>query len=302
MFHRKQFRVRLPSRTLVLSGSTLIMGVLNITPDSFSDGGAFLDTQAAVARALQMERDGADILDIGGESTRPSAQPISISEELSRVLPVLEALRGMLRIPISVDTQKSEVAEAALAEGAEMVNDVSALRTDPGIAEVCRRARAPIVLMHLRGTPGTMQQGPFARDVMRDIMVGFREAISRARRAGIPKSRILIDPGIGFGKTHEQNFEILARLPEFARLGCPIVIGTSRKGFLGIALARPGEVSLPPDQRLLGTAATVTASILGGAHIVRVHDVAEIASVVRVADAIVDSTRGTRKRSPGRNK
>ena len=289
MFYRKKFRLRLSSRTLMLSGRTLIMGVLNITPDSFSNGGAFLDTQAAVARALQMERDGADILDIGGESTRPSAQPISVSEELSRVLPVLEALRGKLRIPISVDTQKCEVAEAALAAGAEMVNDVSALRTDPRIAEVCRDARVPIVLMHMRGTPGTMQQGPFARDVMRDIMAGLRKAMSRARRAGIPKSQILLDPGIGFGKTHEQNFEILARLPEFARLGCPTVIGTSRKAFLGKSLARPGEASLPPDRRLLGTAATVTASILGGAHIVRVHDVAEIASVARVADAIVDA-------------
>jgi dihydropteroate synthase len=273
------------------------MGVLNVTPDSFSDGGAFLDTQAAVARALQIERHGADILDIGGESTRPSAVSISADEELSRILPVLEALRGKLRIPISVDTQKSEVAEAALAAGAEMVNDVSALRADPRLAEVCRRARAPIILMHMRGTPSTMQKGPFARDVIRDVRGGLREAISRARRGGILESRILLDPGIGFGKTHEQNFEILARLPEFARLGCPIVIGTSRKGFLGKALARLGETSLSPDQRLLGTAATVTASILGGAHIVRVHDVAEIASVARVADAIADSTRETRKRT-----
>jgi dihydropteroate synthase len=289
VFRRKQFRLRLPSRTLVLGGRTLIMGVLNVTPDSFSDGGAFLDTQAAVARALQMERDGANILDIGGESTRPSAVPISASEELSRILPVLEALRGKLRIPISVDTQKSEVAEAALAAGAELVNDVSALRTDPRLAEVCRRAGVPIVLMHMRGTPRTMQQGPFARNVIRDIMAELREAVPRARRAGIPKSRILLDPGIGFGKSYDQNFEILARLPEFARLGFPIVIGTSRKGFLGKALARPGEASLPSDRRLLGSATTVTASILGGAHIVRVHDVAEIASVARVADAIVDA-------------
>ena len=297
MFHRKQFRLRLPSRTLVLGERTLIMGVLNVTPDSFSDGGAFLNTPAAVARALQMEHDGADILDIGGESTRPSAAPISAAEELSRILPVLEALREKLRIPISVDSQKAEVAEAALATGAEMVNDVSALRTDPRIAEVCRRAHTPIILMHMRGTPSTMQQGPFARNVMRDIMVGLRQAISRARRAAIPKSQILLDPGIGFGKSYDQNFEILARLPEFARLGCPIVIGTSRKGFLGKALAMPGEASLPPDRRILGTAATVTASILAGAHIVRVHDVSEIASVIRVADAIVDSTRGTRKRT-----
>jgi len=262
------------------------MGVLNVTPDSFSDGGSFLDPQAAVVRALELEREGADILDIGGESTRPSATPISAHEELARILPLFQALRGELRIPISVDTQKAEVAEVALAEGAEIVNDISALRTDPRLAEVARRARAPIILMHMRGTPRTMQRGPFARDVIRDVMAGLREALARASCAGLAKSKILLDPGIGFGKSRAQNFEILARLTEFARLGCPIVIGTSRKGFLGAALARPGEPSVPPGERLLGTAATVTASILGGAHIVRVHDVAEIARVARVADAI----------------
>jgi dihydropteroate synthase len=286
VFHRKQFRLRLPSRTLLLGGRTLIMGVLNVTPDSFSDGGAFLDSQAAVARALELEREGADILDIGGESTRPSAAPVSAQEELSRIFPLFQALRGKLRIPISVDTQKAEVAEAALAAGAEIVNDISALRTDPHLAEVARHARAPMILMHMRGTPRSMQRGPFARDVISDVMTGLREALARARRAGLTKSRILLDPGIGFGKSHAQNFEILARLSEFARLGCPIVIGTSRKGFLGEVLSRPGEPPVPAGQRLLGTAATVTASILGGAHIVRVHDVAEIAGVARVADAI----------------
>lgn len=298
MFHRKQFRLRLPSRTLRLGERTLIMGVLNVTPDSFSDGGAFLDLPAAIAQALQLERDGADILDIGGESTRPAAAPVSASDELSRILPVLEALRGKLRIPISVDTQKPEVAEAALAAGAEMVNDISALRDGPRLAEVARRARAPVILMHMRGDPRTMQRGPFARHAVRDVMAGLRDALDRARRAGLAKSQILLDPGIGFGKTHEQNFEILARLPEFARLGCPIVIGTSRKAFLGKALARPGEPPRPPSERLLGTAVTVTASILGGAHIVRVHDVAEIACAVRVADAIVDSEGRMGKRKP----
>jgi dihydropteroate synthase len=289
MFHRKQFRLRLPSHTLALGRRTLIMGVLNVTPDSFSDGGAFLDTPTAVARALQMERDGADILDIGGESTRPSAVPIPADEELLRILPVLQALRGKLHIPISVDTQKADVAEAALAAGAEMINDVSALRAGPRLAEVARRARAPIVMMHMRGTPGTMQRGPFARNVIGDVMAGLRQAILRAMQAGIPKSQILLDPGIGFGKSHVQNFEILAGLPEFARLGCPIVIGTSRKGFLGKALAKPGDPPLQVAERLLGTVATVTAAILGGAHIVRVHDVAEIASVARLADAIANS-------------
>jgi dihydropteroate synthase len=296
VIRRKQFRLRLPSCTLLLGARTLLMGVLNVTPDSFSDGGAFLDSQAAVARALELERDGADILEIGGESTRPAAVPVSAREELSRILPVLEALRGKLRIPISVDTQKAEVAGTALAAGAEIINDISALRTDPYLAEVARRARVPIILMHMRGTPRTMQRGPFARDVIRDVMTGLRDALARARRARLAKSQLLLDPGVGFGKSHDQNFEILARLPEFARLGCPVVIGTSRKAFLGRALARPGELPLPPSERILGTATTVTASILGGAHIVRVHDVAEMARVARVADAIVNCKEGASRR------
>jgi dihydropteroate synthase len=287
MVRRRHFRLHLRSRTLVLGRRTLVMGVLNVTPDSFSDGGVYLDSQAAIERALEMERDGADILDLGGESTRPGAAQVSAQEELRRILPVLEGLRGKLRIPVSVDTQKAEVAEAALAAGAEIVNDISALRADARLAEVARQARAPVILMHMRGTPRTMQQGPFARDVVRDVMDGLRDGLARARRAGLKKSQIVLDPGIGFGKRHDQNFEILARLPEFARLGCPILIGTSRKAFLGKALASPGEPPLPPEQRLLGTAATVTAAILGGAHIVRVHDVAEMAQVVRVADRIV---------------
>ncbi len=293
MFRRKHFRLRLRSRTLLLGRRTLVMGILNVTPDSFSDGGLYMDSEAAIARALQLERDGADILDVGGESTRPGATPISAEEELRRILPVIEILRGKLRIPMSMDTQKAEVAEGALAAGAEILNDISALRVDPRLAKVAAHAHAPMILMHMRGTPRTMQHGPFARDVIRDAMTGLREAVVRARQAGLPKSQILLDPGIGFGKRHEQNFEILARLSEFSRLGCPLVIGTSRKSFLGRAMARPGEPDLPPGERLLGTAATVTASILGGAHIVRVHDVAEIVRVVRVADAILDAGPST---------
>ena len=280
----------------MLGERTLILGVLNVTPDSFSDGGAYFDPDTATARALEIERAGADLLDIGGESTRPGAPPIAAQEELSRILPVLEALRGKLRIPISVDTQKAAVAEAALGAGAEILNDVSALRTEPRLAEVARRARAPVILMHMRGTPGTMQKGPFAHDVIQDVMRGLRGALARARRAGLTKSQILMDPGIGFGKSHHQNFELLARLPELARLGYPIVVGTSRKAFLGAALAGPGEPPLPPGERVLGTAATVTAAILGGAHIVRVHDVAEIARVVRIADAIAGASTSARRR------
>jgi dihydropteroate synthase len=291
MFRRKRFRLRLRSRTLILGERTLVMGVLNITPDSFSDGGAYLDSEAAIARALQLEQDGADILDIGGESTRPGATSITTEEELRRILPVIQVLYGKLRIPMSVDTRKADVAEAAVAAGAEILNDVSGLRLDPRLGEVARRGRAPLILMHMRGTPHTMQQGPFARDVIRDVMVGLRDAVARAKRAGLAKTQLLLDPGIGFGKSHEQNFEILARLPEFARLGCPIVIGTSRKAFLGKALAGSGGPSAPPDERLLGTAATVTASVLGGAHIVRVHDVAEMVRVARVADHVVNAAR-----------
>ena len=266
------------------------MGVLNVTPDSFSDGGAYLDSETAVAHALELERDGADILDIGGESTRPGAAPVSHEEEARRILPVIRGLQGKLRIPISVDTRKADVAAAALAAGAEMINDVSGLNWDARLGEVARRARAPLILMRMRGTPQTMQKGAFARDVIRDVMAGLRNSIACARRAGVAKSRILVDPGIGFGKSHRQNFEVLARLAEFARLGYPIVIGTSRKSFLGKAIARPGNSPLPPNERLFGTAATVTASIIGGAHIVRVHDVAEMAGVARIADAIAEAS------------
>jgi len=289
VFRRKRFRLQLRSRALILGERTLIMGVLNVTPDSFSDGGAYLDTEAAIARALQLEQDGADILDVGGESTRPGATPVSVDAEHRRVLPVIEGLRGKLRIPISVDTRRAAVAEAALAAGAEIVNDVSGLRSDPRLAEVARRARAALILMHMRGTPRTMQRKPFAREILRDVTSGLRNSMALARRSGIAKSRLVLDPGIGFGKSHEQNFDILARLPELARLGCPIVIGTSRKAFLGKAVAKPGEPPSPPEDRLLGTAATVTASILGGAHIVRVHDVAEMARVARVADRLIQS-------------
>ncbi|MGC1672577.1 MAG: dihydropteroate synthase, partial [Candidatus Acidiferrales bacterium] len=191
MFHRRKFKLRLPSRTLPLGESTLVMGVLNVTPDSFSDGGLFLDPEAAVAQAIAMEREGADIIDIGGESTRPGSRGISAEEELRRVIPVIEKLRGKLGIPISVDTSKSQVAEMAAAAGAEILNDVTALRNDPQIAEVARRRKLPLILMHMRGKPATMQKKPFARDVVRDVTTGLRRAVALARRAGVPKSQII---------------------------------------------------------------------------------------------------------------
>jgi len=286
MFHRRSFRWRLPARTLVLGERTLLMGVLNVTPDSFSDGGLFLHADAAVAQAVAIERAGADILDVGGESTRPGSVGVSAETELGRVLPVIEKLRGKIRIPISVDTSKSEVAEAAAAAGAEIVNDVTALGNDPRIAEVARRRKLALVLMHMRGKPSTMQKTPFARDVLRDVAAGLRHAVAVARRAGIAKSQIVLDPGIGFGKSYQQNCELLDRLPELARLGYPLLVGTSRKSFIGGVLAKGKLRAGSEADRIWGTAATVTASILQGAHIVRVHDVAEMAQVARVSDAV----------------
>lgn len=283
MIRRRKFKLKLPSRALVLGERTLIMGVLNVTPDSFSDGGLHFDPEAAVARAFEIERQGADILDIGAESTKPGSEGISAEEELRRLLPVLEKLRGKLKIPISVDTSESEVAEAAAESGAEIVNDVTGLQNDPLVAGVVRRRKLGLVLMHMRGVPRTMQKGPFAHDVVRDVNAGLRRSIAVARRAGVSKSHIIIDPGIGFGKSYLQNYELLARLPELGRLGYPLLIGTSRKAF--ISRATGGEAVA---DRAWGTAATVAASILGGAHIVRVHDVAQMAQVARVADAILN--------------
>jgi dihydropteroate synthase len=286
MFHRRKFKLRLPSRILLLGERTLVMGVLNVTPDSFSDGGLFVDPEAAVAQAIAMERAGAHIIDVGGESTRPGSTGISAEEELRRVIPVMEKLRGKLKIPISVDTSKSQVAEAAAAAGAEILNDVTALRNDPQIAEVARRRKLPLILMHMRGEPATMQTKPFARDVLRDVTAGLRQAVAAARRASVAKSQIILDPGIGFGKSYEQSCELLARLPELARLGFPILVGTSRKSFLGGTLKAESR-DAASSNRIWGTAATVAASILQGAHIVRVHDVGEMAQVARVTDAIL---------------
>ena len=271
----------------MLGEQTLIMGVLNITPDSFSDGGQYFEPSRAIEHALEMEKAGADLLDIGGESTRPGSQETPADTELARVLPVLDGLRGVLKIPISIDTRKSQVAETAIRAGAQLVNDVSGLNHDPAIAEVAARHKVPLILMHMRGEPRTMQRAAFARDVLRDVAQGLRKSISIARQAGVAKSQIILDPGIGFGKSFTQNYELLEKLPQLAKLGYPLLVGTSRKGFLGATLARAGKPA-PPEDRIWGTAATVTASILNGAHIVRVHDVAEMVQVARVADCLAN--------------
>ena len=287
MTRRKTFRLKLPTRALVLGERTLIMGVLNITPDSFSDGGKFLDTGRAIEHALTMESAGADLVDIGGESTRPGSSGTSAKEELARVLPILQGLRGVLKIPISIDTQKLKVAEAALDAGAEIINDISGLRSDPRLAALAARRRVPLMLMRMRGEPRSMQKAGFARDVLKDVMPGLRKSVAIARKAGVPRSQIILDPGIGFGKSFAQNYELLEKLPQLAKLGYPLLVGTSRKGFLGAALARDGKPA-PSKERIWGTAATVTASILNGAHIVRVHDVPEMVQVARVADCLVN--------------
>ncbi len=284
MIARARFRLRLRSRTLQLGERTLVMGVLNITPDSFSDAGRFLSPQRAIAQALAMERAGADLIDIGGESTRPGSYGISAEEELRRVLPVLKGLKRRLRIPISIDTGKAEVAEAALAAGAEMINDITGLRADARLAAVARRHRVPLVLMHIRGTPATMQKLPPAKNIWRELERGLGWSVRQALRAGVRRSQLLIDPGIGFGKGAGQNYEIVQRLGRLAKFRLPILIGTSRKSFIGKVLG-----GAPPEKRLWGTAATVAASILGGAHIVRVHDVAEMVQVARVTDAILNA-------------
>src|ERR1700757_3556373 len=283
---RKHFRLKLPSRSLLLGERTLIMGVLNVTPDSFSDGGRFFSLKKAVDAALAMQHAGADILDIGAESTRPGSTGISTAEELARLLPVLEALRECLKIPISIDTQKSEVAEIALGAGAEILNDISGLRNDPRLAKIAGRHKVPLILMHMRGTPRSMQKLPFAKNVLRDVTSGLRHSVTIARRAGVRRSQIILDPGIGFGKSYAQNYELLAKLPALAKLGYPLLVGPSRKGFIGAILASHGKPPAPA-QSLWGTAATITASILFGAHIVRVHDVPEMLQVARVSDAFL---------------
>jgi dihydropteroate synthase len=290
MITREKFNLQLKAGKLVLGERTLVMGVLNVTPDSFSDGGRYLEPGLAIEKAFAMAAAGADVLDVGGESTRPGSHEIPAAEELDRILPVLEGLRGRLKIPISVDTRRAAVAELALSAGAEIINDISGLEHDPKTAEVAAREGVPLILMHMRGEPRTMQEGPFARDVMKDVIEGLRKSVAIAHKAGVTKSQIILDPGIGFGKSYAQNYELLEKLPQLAKLGYPLLVGTSRKGFLGAKLAHDGKPA-PPEDRIWGTAATVTASILNGAHIVRVHDVPEMVQVARVADCVVEPRR-----------
>ncbi len=276
---------RVPGRewTLGAGRRTLVMGIVNVTPDSFSDGGRCVTAQAAVVHGLQLLEDGADILDIGGESTRPGSQPVSAEEELARVLPVIRGLRERTDVPLSVDSWKAEVAEAALAAGATIVNDISGFALDPRLAAVAARAGAGCVLMHMRGTPQTMQQFTHYADVAGEVASELACALGRAAAAGIPPERIVLDPGIGFSKTAEQNLELIRGLGRLRRaLGRPLLAGPSRKSFIGKLL--PGNP--PAAERDWGTAAAVAACILYGADIVRVHNVAAMRQAALVADAL----------------
>lgn len=258
------------------------MGILNVTPDSFSDGGLYLHPKKAVARALQMEAEGADLIDLGGESTRPGAAPVSPKEELKRILPVLERLQGRLRIPLSIDTSKAAVAKRAIECGASLVNDVTALR-DPHMAEVVSEKKVPVILMHMRGNPRTMQKNPRYSDLIPEILSKLRQAVLKAIAQGIAKEKILIDPGIGFGKSPKHNLRILKSLRTFKKLGFPLVVGPSRKSFIGHVLHTPAE------DRLFGTAAAVALCVAGGADIIRVHDVAAMRQVVLFTEAILNA-------------
>ncbi|MBI5379455.1 MAG: dihydropteroate synthase [Nitrospirae bacterium] len=280
---------------LPLGGRTLLMGVVNVTPDSFYDGGRYRDPERAVARGLQLTAEGADLLDIGGESTRPGADPVPAEEELRRVLPVIRSLSRQIPIPLSIDTTKAAVAEEALAAGAALINDISGLRFDPALAAVAARREVPLILMHSRGTPRTMQQAPHYDHLLEEIARELREAMAKATASGVPEDRILADPGLGFAKTADHNLQILRELPRLqSLLGRPLVIGPSRKSFLGAVLSstsalggQPGGASpAPPEERLEGTLAAVAIAAWHGARIVRVHDVAPALKVVRVVEAI----------------
>jgi dihydropteroate synthase len=270
---------------LTLGGRTLVMGVINTTPDSFSDGGSFDTLEKARARALEMVKAGADIVDIGGESTRPGAEPLPLDEELRRTVPLIESLVGELGVPISIDTYKSEVAARALDAGAVILNDISALRFDEALAPLAAERRVPVILMHMQGEPRNMQENPAYDDVVADISRFMRERAAAAIEAGISPENLLVDPGIGFGKTVEHNLEIIRRIEEFRSLSYPLVLGTSRKRFIGAVLDRP------VDARLMGTAATVAFAVARGVDVVRVHDVEEMVEVVRMSDAVAGKSR-----------
>ena len=289
MHPRRRFSLPLADgRTLALGERTLLMGIINVTPDSFSDGGRLVDPQRAIDAGVQMAAVGADALDVGGESTRPGADAVGEHEELRRVLPVVEGLAARVKIPISVDTYKPAVADAALRAGATLVNDISGLRYDPGLATVVARHRAAVVLMHTRGRSREMYKEAVYNEVVDEVLDELRESMAFATGAGVAPERIIIDPGLGFAKEATHTYEVLARLDEFSELGRPLLVGPSRKRFLN----RPLGADVPAAEREWATAAAVAAAVFAGAHIVRVHAVREMAQVARVSDEIRKYHRG----------
>ena len=284
----KTYRLRWAGFDVEFGHRTRIMGVVNVTPDSFSDGGKFLTTKAAVAQGRQLAADGADILDIGGESTRPFADPVPVYEEIERVIPVIDQLATKISIPISIDTMKAEVARQAINAGASIINDISSLRFDPDLGAVAADCGAPIVLMHMLGSPRTMQVSPSYSDLIGEISDFLQDAIARAEQQGIAKSNIIIDPGIGFGKTVSHNLLLIRQLQSFAALDAPILVGPSRKSFIRKLLKDEHSDDIQPDLPIVetGTQATVAAAVLCGAHIVRVHDVANTRATIQILDAM----------------
>jgi dihydropteroate synthase len=267
-------------QTIVAEGVPRVMGIVNVTPDSFSDGGRTLAIDDAVSEALRLVAEGADMLDIGGESSRPGAEPVGLDEELRRVVPVVEALATRVNVPISIDTTKSEVARQSLRAGASIINDITALGGDPDLARVVADAGAGVVLMHMAGTPATMQEDPRYGDVVAEVRDHLASRIAWAGSQGIPRTRIAIDPGIGFGKTFAHNLELLRNLDQFANLGCAVLIGTSRKGFLGVLTGQP------VPERATASVVSSLAAITRGARVVRVHDVAPMVDAIKVWGAL----------------
>ena len=265
-----------------------IMGVLNITPDSFSDGGLFLSPQSAISQGIKMVQEGADIIDIGGESTRPFSDPVSVAEEIKRVVPVIKALASEVEVPISIDTTKASVAHAALEAGASVINDISALRADVELANVAAQGSVPVILMHMLGTPRTMQIEPTYENVVEDIRAFLCDAIDRAVQSGISRSHVIVDPGIGFGKSIAHNLALMRHLEAFTSLNVPLLVGTSRKTFIRNTLKNGRDADLSPDSSIveIGTQATVAVAILNGAHIIRVHNVANTSATIKMIEAI----------------
>jgi len=288
MIGRKIYHLSWSNHTLELGRQTCIMGVINVTPDSFSDGGKFYSTDVAIAQGERLAAEGADIIDVGGESTRPFSDPVSVEEEIRRVVPVIEQLAQRIPVPISIDTNKAAVARRALETGASIINDVAALRFDPGLAALAVEFDTPLILMHMLGEPKSMQIAPSYDNLIEDIRNFLADAVARAVKLGVSRSKIIVDPGIGFGKTVTHNLLLLKGVHAFASLDLPVLIGASRKAFIRKILKKNHEEDIRPDLPMVetGSQAAVAAAVLNGAHIVRVHDVANTVATVKIIDAL----------------